>query len=56
MKEIQLHDRKMHHLKGTQNSVIAKMKGLSDQQIEARIAFTEAIAEIVQYQDEIMGR
>lgn len=32
------------------------MSGLSDQQIEARIAFAEAIAEIVQYQDEIVGR
>lgn len=45
-----------HPLKGTQNSVIAKMSGLSDQQIEARIAFAEAITEIVQYQDEIIGR
>lgn len=56
MKWIQLHDREKHPLKGTQNSVIAKMSGLSDQQIEARIAFAEALAEIVQYQDEIMGR
>lgn len=46
----------MHHLKDTQNSVIAKMPGLSDQQIEARIAFAEAIVEIAQYQDEIAGR
>lgn len=47
---------KKHLLKGTQNSAIAKMSGLSDQKIEARIAFTEAIAEIAQYQDEIVGR
>ncbi|WP_071132335.1 hypothetical protein [Alterileibacterium massiliense] len=47
---------KKHPLKGTQNSAIAKMSGLSDQQIEARIAFAEALAEIVQYQDEIMTR
>lgn len=45
-----------HPLKGTQNSVIAKMSGLSDQQIEARIAFAEAFTEIAQYQDEIVGR
>lgn len=45
-----------HPLRGTQNSVIAKMSGLSDQQIEARIAFAEAFTEIVQYQDEIVGR
>lgn len=45
-----------HPLKGTQNSVIAKMSGLSDQQIEARIAFVEAFTEIAQYQDEIVGR
>lgn len=56
MKWIQLHDRKTNHLKGTQDSAIAKMSGMSDQQIEARIAFAEAIAEIVQYQDEIMAR
>lgn len=56
MKWLQLHDREKHPLKGTQNSVIAKMSGLSDQQIEARIAFAEALAEIAQYQDEIASR
>lgn len=56
IKLIQLHDRKMPHLKGTQNSVVAKMSGLSDQQIEARMAFAEALAEIAQYQDEIVSR
>lgn len=45
-----------HPLKGTQNSAIAKMSGLSDQQIEARVAFVEAFAEIAQYQDEIANR
>lgn len=56
MKWIQLHDREKHPLKGTQNSVIAKMSGLSDQQIEARMAFAEALAEIAQYQGEIVSR
>ena len=32
------------------------MSGLSDQQIEARIAFAEALAEIAQYQGEIVSR
>ncbi len=32
------------------------MSGFSDQQIEARITFAEAIAEIAQYQDEIASR
>lgn len=56
MKWIQLHDREKQPLKGTQNSVIAKMSGLSDQQIEARMAFAEAFTEIAQYQDEIASR